>query len=86
MMKCLKNKKRFTVSFASLVGIPLGIASSAVGLKICVMTAAIKQFNWIIKKKKKHDKISLLAKYKLNTIEVLISKDLTDSFINHIKL
>ena len=32
-------------SFASLVGIPLGIASSAVGLKICVMTAAIKQFN-----------------------------------------
>ena len=32
-------------SFASLVGIPLGIASFAVGLKICVMTAAIKQFN-----------------------------------------
>ena len=81
-----KQKKVYTVSFASLVGIPLGIASSAVGLKIYVMTAAIKQFNWIIKKKKTHDKISLLAKYKLNTTEVLISKDLTDSFINHIKL
>ena len=32
-------------SFASLVDIPLGIASSAVGLKICIMTTAIKQFN-----------------------------------------
>ena len=32
-------------SFASLVDIPLGIASSAVGLKICIMTAAIKKFN-----------------------------------------
>ena len=28
--------------FASLIGIPLGITSSAVGLKICVITAAFK--------------------------------------------
>ena len=35
------------------------------------------------KKKKKDGKIVLLAKTKLNTIEVLISKALTDSFINH---
>ena len=35
------------------------------------------------KKKKKHDKIVLLAKSKLNRIEVLISKALIDSNISH---
>ena len=38
----------------------------------------------IIKKiKKKHDKIVLLGKDKLNTTEVLISKSLIDSYISH---
>ena len=37
----------------------------------------------IKKKKKKHDKIVLLAKSKLNGIEVLISKSLIDSNISH---
>ena len=71
-------------AFASLVGIPIGIASSTIGLKICVITAGIKKYKSIIKKKKKkHDKIVLLAKSKLNSIEVLISKALTDSNISH---
>ena len=35
------------------------------------------------KKKKKHDKIVLLAKSKLNNIEALISKALIDSNISH---
>ena len=35
------------------------------------------------KKKKKHDKIVLLRKDKLNTIEVLISKALIVSYIIH---
>ena len=39
----------------------------------------------IIKKKKKHDKIVLLAKTKLNSIEVLISQPLIDSYISHNK-
>ena len=44
------------------------------GLKICAITLGIKKFKSIIKKKKKkHDKIVLLAKSKLNKIEVLIS-------------
>ena len=30
-------------AFASLVGIPIGITSSAIGLKICAITAAIKK-------------------------------------------
>ena len=71
-------------AFASLVVIPIGIASSTIGLKICVITAGIKKYKSIIKKKKKkHDKIVLLAKSKLNSIEVLISKALIDSNISH---
>ena len=47
---------------ASLVVIPL-FSSSAVGLKICAITAEIKTNKSIIKKKrKKHDKIVLLSK------------------------
>ena len=37
----------------------------------------------IKKKRKKDDKIVLLGKDKLNTKEVLISKALIDSYINH---
>ena len=49
--------------FSSLVGVPVGITSSAIGLIICVITARIKKRKSIIKKKKKkHDKIVLLAK------------------------
>ena len=60
-----------TSSFASLLGIPIGITSSAIGLKICAITAGIKKYKSIIKKKKKkHDKIVLLAKSKLSSIEV----------------
>ena len=41
----------------------------------------------IIKKKRKnHNKIVLLAKFKLNNIEVLISKALINSNINHNEL
>ena len=71
-------------AFASLLGIPIGITSSAIGLKICAITAGIKKYKSIIKKKKKkHDKIVLLAKSKLNSIEVLISKALINSVISH---
>ena len=40
-------------TFASLIDIPIGIMSSAVGLKICTITAGIKKYNSIIRKKKK---------------------------------
>ena len=47
--------------FASLVAIPIGIRSSAIGLKICSVTAGIKKYKSKIKKKKKnYDKIVLL--------------------------
>ena len=70
--------------FSSLVGLPIGTASSAVALKICAITAGIKKYKSIIKKKrKKHDKIVLLVKTKLKTIQVLISRALIDSYISH---
>ena len=48
-------------AFASLVWVPVGITSSAVEIKICEITARIKKYNLLIrKKKKKHDKIVLL--------------------------
>ena len=73
-----------TFAFGSLVCAAVGIASSAIGLKICAITANIKRYKSIIKKnKKKHDKILLLEKDKSNTIEVLISKSLIDSYISH---
>ena len=71
-------------AFTSLIAIPIGITSSALGLKICPIAAGIKKYQSIIKKKKKkHDKIVLIAKYQLNSIEVLISKALIDSIISH---
>ena len=39
-------------AFASLVGISIGIMSSAMRLKICVITWGIKTYKSIIKKKK----------------------------------
>ena len=59
---------RFHFAIASLVGIPMGILSSGIGLKICVIIAGIKRYKSIIeKKKKKHNKISLV-KSKLNRV------------------
>ena len=76
---------RISIStFASFLGIRIGIASSAIGLKICAIAAGIKKYRSIItKKRKKHDKIVLLGKQKINRIEVLISKALLDSTISH---
>ena len=43
-------------AFASLVGIPIGVTSSAIGLKICVITAGIKEYESINKKNKRNIK------------------------------
>ena len=71
-------------AFASLVDIHIGITSSANTIKACVITAGIKKYISIIKKKKKNMiKLVLLAKAKLISIEVLLSKALIDSNISH---
>ena len=67
---------------SSLVGIPVGITSFAIGWKICAKTAGVKKYKSIIdEKKKKDDKIVLLTKSKLDRMEVLISKALIDVLI-----
>ena len=53
----------------------VGITGSVVGIKNYEITAGIRKYKSIIKKKnEKHDKIVLLGKVKLYSIEVLISK------------
>ena len=64
-----------TAAFTIFIGIPIGITSSEIGIKSLWNSCRNKS---IIKKKTKHDKIVLLAKSKLNSIEVLISKALID--------
>ena len=71
-------------AFAFLVGIPLEITSSAIDIKSCAITTGIKMYKSIIKKKKL-DKTVLLAKLKVNSIQVFISKTLTHSNIRHDK-
>ena len=71
-------------AFASLIGIPTGITSSAIELKICEIAAGIKKYKSTIKKKKKkYDKIVLLARSELYSIKILTSKALIDSNISH---
>ena len=60
------------------------IASSAVGPEICAVAGEIKNISQLSRKRKKrHDTIVLLAKTKLYTVEVLISKALINSYIDH---
>ena len=61
-------------AFVSLVCVPVGIKGSAVGLKICAITAGIQKYKSIIKeKKKKHDEIALLGKTKLISHDEFVS-------------
>ena len=62
----------FISTFTSLIGISIGIGSFAKGSKICTITAGIKKYKSITKKKKKkHGKIVLSAKPKIQTSEFL---------------
>ena len=73
-----------TFSFTSIVGAPFGIASASVTLFFSLTTRIVKKLlNITRNKKKKHDKILMLAKSKLNSIETLVSQALIDMEISH---
>ena len=73
-------------AFVSLVWVPVGMTSSAVGLKICAISAGIKKYKSIIRENKnKNDKIAPLQKTNWDTIEVLISKALIASHISYVE-
>ena len=71
-------------SHATVVGVHIGIASAGFTIVFALTTGIIKK---LLKatgnKKKKHDKIIMLAKSKLNSIETLVSKALIDMEISH---
>ena len=72
------------ISFASAIGVPAGIASVCFTLIFSVTTGIIKKLlNITRKKKKRHDKILMLAKSKLNSIESLISQALNDLDVSY---
>ena len=69
-------------SFTSIAGAPVGIASAS--FLFSLTTGITKKLLKITRKtKKKHDKILMLAKSKLNSIETLISQALIDMEISH---
>ena len=71
-------------SYATVVGIPAGIAGASLTLIFTVTTGMVKTLlNITRKKKKKHNKIIALARSKLNIIENLISQALTDFELTH---
>ena len=71
-------------SYATVVGIPAGIAVACLTLIFTVTTGVVKTLlNIARKKKKKHNKIIALARSKLNIIENLISQALIDFEITH---
>ena len=67
-----------------LVGTPAGIAGSSLTLILTIGTGISKSLlNVTKKRKKKHNKIIVLAKNKLNMIDTLLSSALNDSEISH---
>ena len=71
-------------SFTSVIGAPARIASASFTLIFSITTGIVKKLlNITRKKKKKHDKILMLAKNKFNSIETLISQALNVMEISH---
>ena len=74
-------------SYATVVGLPVGIAGSSLTLIFTISTVVNKSLLRVTKKrKKKHNKIIALAKSKLNTIDTLLSSALNDCKISHEEL
>ena len=71
-------------SHANVIGIPVGIAGASLTLIFTLITGVVKKLlNITRKKKNKHNKIIALARNRLNLIETLISKALTDFDISN---
>ena len=72
------------VSHASVVGAPIGIASAGFTIVFSLAVGITKKLLKIARnKKKRHDKILMLAKSRFNSIKSLVSKALIDMEISH---
>ena len=75
------------ISFTSIVGAPAGIAGASLTLIFSLTIGIVKTLlNTTRNKKKKNDKILMLAKSKPNSIETLISQALIDLDISQEEL
>ena len=71
-------------SFATIIGAPVGIMSASCSLAFSITTGFVKKFMKTIRnKKKKHNKIVMLARSKLNSIESKISEALINNENSH---
>ena len=62
------------ISFTNIVGAPVGIACASFTLIFSLTTGIVKKLLNLTRNKKRRDKILMLAKSKLNSIETLISQ------------
>ena len=75
------------ISFTSIIGAPVGIASASFTIIFSLTTGIAKRLLSITrKKKKKRDTILMLAKSILNSVETLIYQALIDMEISHEKI
>ena len=71
-------------SFATIIGVPTGIVGTCCGFTFSITSGFVKKFLKTIRNKnKKHNKIVMLARSKLNSIESKISKGLMNNQISH---
>ena len=71
-------------SFATVIGSPVGMMSTICSLEFSITTGIVKQLSKIVRnKKKKHNKIVMLARSKLNSMESKISEALINNEISH---
>ena len=67
------------ISFTTVIGAPVGIASPSFTLIFFLTTGIMKKLLSMTRnKKKKHDKILAFAKSRLNSIETLVSQALVE--------
>ena len=71
-------------SFATVIGAPVGMMSASCSLAFSITTEFVKNFLKTTRNKKKnHNKIVMLTRSKLNSIESKISEALMDNEISH---
>ena len=70
-------------SFATVIGTPVGTASASLSLTFSLSTGIVKKLLKTTRNKKKHNKIIMLSRSKLNSIESKVSEALTNSEISH---
>ena len=70
-------------SFATVIGAPVGIVSASFILAFSISTGTIKKLLKTTRNKKKHSKVVMLARSKLNSIESKISEALINNEISH---